>query len=209
MALSVKRPTLDLGSGRDLTIREVEPRVQLHADSTGPAPSLLMLSLSLSSNNNKASLKALLGVVWKVGNKGLEVAHKNGQCHSAMAPVLSALPLKAARKAVEALVSGPQELCTCPSWVQPGTPASWADPGSLGQELQGYCEQDTEGQQRGTWVAQLVKHPTSAQVMILWLVSLSSVWGSALTAWNLLGILPPSFSLPLPCLHALSLKINK
>ena len=147
--------------------------------------------------------------MWKVGNKGLEVAHKKGQCHSAMAPVLSALPLKAARKAVEALVSGPQELCTCPSWVQPGTPASWADPGSLGQELQGYCEQDTEGQQRGTWVAQLVKHPTSAQVMILWLVSLSSVWGSALTAWNLLGILPPSFSLPLPCLHALSLKINK
>ena len=48
VAQSVKRPTLDLGSGRDLTIREVEPRVQLHADSTGPAPSLLMLSLSLS-----------------------------------------------------------------------------------------------------------------------------------------------------------------
>ena len=37
----------------------------------------------------------------------------------------------------------------------------------------------------GTWVAQLVKHPTSAQVMISWFVSLSPVLGSVLTAHSL------------------------
>ena len=37
----------------------------------------------------------------------------------------------------------------------------------------------------GTWVAQLVKHPTSAQVMISQFVSSSPTSGSVLTAWNL------------------------
>ena len=58
MAQSVKRLTLDLGSGHDLMIREFEPHFRLHADSAEPswdslslplsAPPLLILSLSLS-----------------------------------------------------------------------------------------------------------------------------------------------------------------
>ena len=49
---------------------------------------------------------------------------------------------------------------------------------------------------RGAWEAQLVKHPTSAQVMISQFVSLSPASGSVLTArslepgaWSLLWIL--------------------
>ena len=38
---------------------------------------------------------------------------------------------------------------------------------------------------RGTWVAQLVERPTSAQVMISQFVSLSPVSGSVLTAQSL------------------------
>ena len=38
---------------------------------------------------------------------------------------------------------------------------------------------------RGTWVAQLVKYPTSAQVMISQLVGLCSASGSVLTAQSL------------------------
>ena len=61
MAQLVKRPTLDLSSGRDLTVREIEPRLGLCADSMVPAlasvspylsaPLLLVLSLSLSKIN--------------------------------------------------------------------------------------------------------------------------------------------------------------
>ena len=67
---------------------------------------------------------------------------------------------------------------------------------------------------RGPWVAQLVKHPTSAQVMISSLVSLSSMSGSMQAAWSLeltLDPVSPSLSLPFPgsssvCLsHTLSL----
>ena len=56
MAQSVEPPTLDFGSGRDLMVREIAPRVGLCADGTGPAweslspslsaPPLLVLSLS-------------------------------------------------------------------------------------------------------------------------------------------------------------------
>ena len=55
---------------------------------------------------------------------------------------------------------------------------------------------------RGACVAQLVKHPTSAQVMILWFVSSSPAWGPVLTAQSLepaLDSVSPSLSLPLPC----------
>ena len=55
VAQSIKRPTLDFSSGHDLTIRELEPHIQLCADSTEPAwdsllsaPPLLALCLSLS-----------------------------------------------------------------------------------------------------------------------------------------------------------------
>ena len=58
MAQSVERPTLDFGSGRDLTVCESEPHVGICADSEEPAwdslspslsaPLLLVFSLSLS-----------------------------------------------------------------------------------------------------------------------------------------------------------------
>ena len=53
----------------------------------------------------------------------------------------------------------------------------------------------------GAWVAQLVKCPTSAQVMISWFVSLSPASGSVLTARSLepaSDSVSPSLSLPLP-----------
>ena len=37
VAPSVRRLTLDLGSGHDLPVREFEPHVGLHADSVEPA----------------------------------------------------------------------------------------------------------------------------------------------------------------------------
>ena len=65
----------------------------------------------------------------------------------------------------------------------------------------------------GAWVAQWVKRPTLAQVMISQFVSLSPVLGSVLTAQSLepaSDSVSPSLSLPLPDLHSVSLsKINK
>ena len=60
---------------------------------------------------------------------------------------------------------------------------------------------------RGAWVAHSVKYPTSAQVMISRLVSLSPTWGSVLTAQSLepaLDSVSPSLC-PIPT-HAVSLK---
>ena len=45
MAYSVKRPTLDFGSGRDLEVRGLEPHVGLCADSEEAAWDSLSLSL--------------------------------------------------------------------------------------------------------------------------------------------------------------------
>ena len=56
--------------------------------------------------------------------------------------------------------------------------------------------------QWGTWVAQLVKHQTSTQVMISRSVSSSPMLGSALTAQSLEPVsdsVSPSLSLTLPC----------
>ena len=53
----------------------------------------------------------------------------------------------------------------------------------------------------GAWVAQSVKHPTSAQVMISWLVSSSPASGSVLIAKSLepaLDSVSPSLSAPPP-----------
>ena len=65
---------------------------------------------------------------------------------------------------------------------------------------------------RGVWVAQLVEHPTSAQVMISPLVSSSPASGSVLTAQNLepaLDSVSPFFSAPPSLVLCLSLsKIN-
>ena len=51
--------------------------------------------------------------------------------------------------------------------------------------------------ERGTWEAQSVKHPSSAQVMISWFVSSRPALGSLLSAQSLLLILCPPLSLPL------------
>ena len=54
---------------------------------------------------------------------------------------------------------------------------------------------------RGTWVAQMVKHLTLAQVMILRFVGSSPVSDSVLTAQSLEPVsdsVPPSFSVPNP-----------
>ena len=53
----------------------------------------------------------------------------------------------------------------------------------------------------GFWVAQLIKHPTSAQVMISWFESSSPESGSVLTAWSLepaSDSVSPSLSAPHP-----------
>ena len=42
----VKRPTLDFGPGRDLSVCEMEPHVGLHADSVKPAWDSLSPSFS-------------------------------------------------------------------------------------------------------------------------------------------------------------------
>ena len=48
MAQSGERPTLDLGSGRDLTVREFRPHIGLCADSAEPAWDSLSSNLSTS-----------------------------------------------------------------------------------------------------------------------------------------------------------------
>ena len=61
----------------------------------------------------------------------------------------------------------------------------------------------------GTWVAQSVKHPTSAQVMILQFLSLSPASGSVLTAQSLepaSDSVSPFLSAPLPPVLSLSQK---
>lgn len=74
--------------------------------------------------------EALLGATGRVGEKGLEVAHENGQCHPVIVHCpLSSLPLRAAKAAAGALVFGPHALCTCHRLAQPGTPANWANLG--------------------------------------------------------------------------------
>ena len=47
VARSVKHPTLDLGSGHGLTVREMEPHIRLRTDSVKPAWDSLSPSLSL------------------------------------------------------------------------------------------------------------------------------------------------------------------
>ena len=72
----------------------------------------------------------------------------------------------------------------------------------------------------GAWVAQSVKHPTLAQIMVLWFTSSSPMLGSVLTAQSLelaLDSVSPSLSAPPPLPPylsflslplSLSLKIN-
>ena len=66
---------------------------------------------------------------------------------------------------------------------------------------------------RGAWVAQSVRHPTSAQVMISRFVGSSPALGSVLTARSLepaSNSVTPSLSLPLSRWHSVSLsKINE
>ena len=60
-----------------------------------------------------------------------------------------------------------------------------------------------------TWVAQWVKHLTSAQVMVSQFVGMRPASGSLLTAWSPLQILCLPLSLPLPCSHSFSLFLKK
>lgn len=55
MAQSVKHPTLDFGSGRDLTVGETEPRNGISTDSTEPGG---ILSLSLAFHPSLALARA-------------------------------------------------------------------------------------------------------------------------------------------------------
>ena len=64
---------------------------------------------------------------------------------------------------------------------------------------------------RDTWVAQSVKRPTSAQVMISWFVGLSPVLGSVLTAQSLepaSDSVSPSLSAPPPLVLSFSLSLS-
>ena len=67
--------------------------------------------------------------------------------------------------------------------------------------------------ERGAWVAQSVKRPTLAQVMISWSVSSSPASGSVLLAQSLEPVsdsVSPSLSDPSPFMLSLSVsKINK
>ena len=61
------------------------------------------------------------------------------------------------------------------------------------------------------WLSQLVKHPTSAQVMISRFMGLSPTWGSVLTA---LSLKPASDSVcvslsPFPCSVCLSVSLSQ
>ena len=71
MARSVKRPTLDFGSGGDLTVHEVEPHLGLCADKTEPAwdslppsasapPPLVLFVFSLPLKNKQINFKKIL-----------------------------------------------------------------------------------------------------------------------------------------------------
>ena len=67
------------------------------------------------------------------------------------------------------------------------------------------------GDPRGAWVAQLIKHPTLAQVMISRFVSSSPVSGSVLTARSLepaSDSVSPSLSAPPQLMLALSLSLS-
>ena len=57
VAQSVNGLTLDFSSGRDLTVREIEPHVRLCADSAEPAWDSLSLSLSLPLQIGRASCR--------------------------------------------------------------------------------------------------------------------------------------------------------
>ena len=62
---------------------------------------------------------------------------------------------------------------------------------------------------RGAWVAQLVKRPTSAQVMISQFVGSSPTSGSVLTTWSLLQILCLSLCIPTLLAQCLSVSLSR
>ena len=59
VAQLVKRQTLDFGSGHDLVVHEVEPRVRLCTDSVEPAWDSHSLSLSLSAPHPLMCMRSL------------------------------------------------------------------------------------------------------------------------------------------------------
>ena len=88
------------------------------------------------------------------------------------------------------------------------------DPSLLRTSSLPLCPVPLERCPRGTWAAQSVEHPTSAQVMISRVmisqfVGSSPTSGSVLSAWSLLGILPPSLPPFLSLSLSLFLKMSK
>ena len=87
----------------------------------------------------------------------------------------------------------------CPLFVSPAT-----------NTIRSLLSHINEGQKRGAWVAQSVKRPTSAQVMISRSVSSSPASGSVLTAQSLEPVSDSvSSSLWSSPVHALSLSVSK
>ena len=66
-----------------------------------------------------------------------------------------------------------------------------------------------ENMDQGAWVAQWVKCPTLAQVMISRFMSSSPTLGPSLTVWSLLGILSLLLSAPHLLMYLLSLSLSK
>ena len=93
----------------------------------------------------------------------------------------------------------------CGSRWGPGRrPGGWEGPA-----LPRYMVLNLKG--AGAWVAQSVKRPTSAQVMISWLVSLSPALGSVLTAQSLepaADSVSPSLSSPPLFIFCLSFSLK-
>ena len=79
-------------------------------------------------------------------------------------------------------------------------------------EVSGYQESQHNGtiknKTRGTWVAQSVKHRTSAQAMISWFLSLSPASGSVLTAQSLEPLQILSLSLSLSLCVFIHIRVN-
>ena len=84
MARSVKHPTLQVGSGHDLSVGGFEPHVGLCADSSEPAWDFLSLSLSLplslcSYPTHALSLKINLKIVFQKNQSNTLILKGNGK----------------------------------------------------------------------------------------------------------------------------------
>ena len=82
------------------------------------------------------------------------------------------------------------------------------------EDFQDFANAGQKPRERGAWVSQPVKRPTSAQVMISRFVSLSPASGFVLMAQSLEPASDSlcvcvSLSLPLPCSHSVCVSLSK